>query len=190
MNMNVNPMLKTILSSLFKKSATLPYPKKPKKTFPATRGHVEVDIEQCILCGMCQRKCPTGAITVDRTAKTWTIAAYDCCQCKSCVDNCPKKCLRMENTATAPMLKQVSRTEKKSETAEGTSVKATPVKTIDKPTPSNKPANTIKTDEKDKTSPGNAPRKTEAAKTADSNGTTPSSAVNQNEKTNETQPHA
>jgi ech hydrogenase subunit F len=114
--MNVNPMLKTIMSSLFKKSATLPYPKEPKKIFPATRGHVEVDMEQCILCGMCQRKCPTGAITVDRTAKTWTIAAYDCCQCKSCVDNCPKKCLRMENTATAPMLNQVSRTEKKPET--------------------------------------------------------------------------
>jgi ech hydrogenase subunit F len=161
-------MFKTIISSLFKKSATLPYPKEPKKTFPATRGHVEVDMEQCILCGMCQRKCPTGAITVDRAGKTWTIAAYDCCQCKSCVDNCPKKCLRMENTATAPMLEQVSRTEKKPEAAEGTSVKA---------------------------APSNAPVKTEAAKPTASIGNPTSTAVKQEEKTNvtqstESQPHA
>jgi ech hydrogenase subunit F len=116
--MNINPMFKTIISSLFQKSATLPFPKEPKKTFPVTRGHVEVDMEQCILCGMCQRKCPTGAITVDRAGKTWSIAQFDCCQCSSCVDNCPKKCLRMDNNPPAPTLKQEPRTEKKTETAE------------------------------------------------------------------------
>lgn len=93
---------KTALRNLFSKPATENYPAVPRKYPERTRGHVENDIESCIFCGMCSRKCPTGAITVDRTAKTWTIRRMSCIQCRSCVDSCPKKCLSMGTSYTTP----------------------------------------------------------------------------------------
>ena len=51
---------------------------------------------------MCMRKCPAGAIVVDRGAKSWTINRFACVQCATCVDNCPVKCLRMEPQYAAP----------------------------------------------------------------------------------------
>lgn len=88
---------KLIIKSLAKKPATLNYPMQPAEPKEGTRGHVEIDIDACIHCGICMRKCPTGAITVSRPEKTWTIERLECVQCRSCVDNCPKKCLTMSN---------------------------------------------------------------------------------------------
>ena len=47
----------------------------------------------CIYCGMCMRKCPMGAISVDRATKSWTIDREKCVWCGICVANCPKKTL-------------------------------------------------------------------------------------------------
>ena len=47
----------------------------------------------CVYCTKCARQCPVGAITVDRTAKTWEIDREKCVQCGACVDGCPKSCL-------------------------------------------------------------------------------------------------
>lgn len=86
---------KLLGKSLVKKPATRNYPASSREPAERTRGHVEIDIDACIYCGMCQRKCPTGAITVSRPEKTWAIERLNCVQCSSCVDNCPKKCLSM-----------------------------------------------------------------------------------------------
>lgn len=93
---------KTALKNLFSKPATKNYPAQPIE-FPAgSRGHVSIDIDDCIFCGMCQRKCPSGAITVDRSAKSWSIERMGCVQCENCVLHCPKHCLHMEAGYTAP----------------------------------------------------------------------------------------
>ena len=73
------------------------------RDYPArTRGQVAIDMDACILCGMCMRKCPAGAIQVDRAARTWSIERFGCIQCNSCVENCPKKCLHMERSYPQP----------------------------------------------------------------------------------------
>lgn len=84
---------KIALKNLFSKPATTGYPFEPKQYPERTRGHVEIDYDACILCGMCMRSCPPGAIMVNRNTGDWTINRFDCVQCGNCVEKCPKKCL-------------------------------------------------------------------------------------------------
>ncbi len=105
---------KTVLSNLFSKPKT----RKHEKEFPAgTRGHVENDMDLCILCGLCSIKCPTHAITVDKNEKTWSIRPMSCIQCRCCVDNCPKKSLSMGLRFQEPGSEKVTKTFKQSEKA-------------------------------------------------------------------------
>ncbi len=94
------PMTKTIFKSLFHKPATLKYPFEPIPKDPIVRGQIQIDINDCIFCGMCTRKCPTHALTVDRAEKSWAIARYQCIVCSGCTEVCPKKCLHMVNELT------------------------------------------------------------------------------------------
>lgn len=87
------PFAKTVLKNLFSKPATTAYPFVPKEYPTRSRGHVEIHIDDCIMCGMCMRSCPPGAIEVKRAENTWTINRFDCVQCGYCVEKCPKKCL-------------------------------------------------------------------------------------------------
>ena len=86
----------TILN-LLKKPSTLMYPVKGPKLFEATRGRITIEINLCIYCSMCQKKCPTDAIVVQKTEKVWQIDRMKCISCKACVDVCPKKCLHNIN---------------------------------------------------------------------------------------------
>ncbi|XOQ52278.1 MAG: hypothetical protein ACFWT7_02695 [Succiniclasticum sp.] len=94
--------MKQAFGNLFKKPVTSSYPLQPKVFVKGDRGHVENDASKCILCGMCMRSCPAGAIAVDRKAGTWKINPFSCVQCSACVENCPKKCLSMLPEYTAP----------------------------------------------------------------------------------------
>ena len=87
------PFAGTMLKNLFSKPVTTSYPAKPAVYPERSRGHVEIVIDQCIMCGLCSRNCPPRAITVDRAAGTWTINRFDCVQCGYCTEVCPKKCL-------------------------------------------------------------------------------------------------
>ncbi len=107
MNMGSFKIGGTVLSSAFKRPSTRLYPTVPRKWQDSTRGHVEIDPEQCILCGICAKKCPADALTVDKAARTWTIDRMSCVQCRSCVESCPKKCLAMKNEYTSPNAKKV-----------------------------------------------------------------------------------
>lgn len=90
------------LKNLFSKPATKNYPAEPAVYPERSRGHIEIDIDDCIMCGMCQRKCPSGAITVDRATRTWSIERMGCVQCENCVEGCPKKCLHIKPGYTEP----------------------------------------------------------------------------------------
>lgn len=94
------PMLRTVLGNLLKRPATVAFPAGPKNVCPQARGHVAIDIEQCIFCGMCARKCPTKAIVVDRPGKRWSVHRHECIVCGACVESCPKKCLAMAEQAS------------------------------------------------------------------------------------------
>lgn len=92
----------TALKNLFSKPATTNYPAVPREYPERSRGHVEINIDDCIMCGICSRKCMSGAITIDRTNKTWSIERMGCVQCSACVNACPKKCLSIVPGYTAP----------------------------------------------------------------------------------------
>ena len=87
-----------IFRNLFKKPATRLYPVTKRETFENARGHIEGINEDCVFCGICAKKCPADAITVDRASKTWKIDQFKCVICNVCVETCPKKCITMSPT--------------------------------------------------------------------------------------------
>lgn len=87
---------KMTLGGLFRKPETVCYPAERKEPPTGLKGHVENDASQCILCGICAKRCPAGAITVDKKADSWSIDRFRCVQCGSCVRECPKRCLSMD----------------------------------------------------------------------------------------------
>lgn len=99
--MSVMNFSRTALKNLRSKPATLMYPMKKREFFERTRGHIERN-DECVLCGLCAKKCPTKAIVVDRPAKQWSIDRFNCIQCGSCVEACNKKALTMGNEYTTP----------------------------------------------------------------------------------------
>ena len=98
---------KMIMSSLFKKPATLKYPFEPMPKDPLVRGHLHIDINDCIFCGICARKCPTRAINVSKENKEWEIARFQCIVCGECASSCPKKCLHLQPELTPASYERV-----------------------------------------------------------------------------------
>ncbi len=96
-------MTKTVLKNLLSGPATLMYPKKERAFTPITRGRVENNIDKCILCGMCSRRCPCYAITVTKDSREWQIDRLKCCTCNLCVEICPVSSLSMENHYFPPV---------------------------------------------------------------------------------------
>ena len=60
---------------------------------PRDDGKPASDPSKCIYCSLCAKKCPMGAIEVDRTSKTWKLDEDQCIGCGTCAEACPKKCI-------------------------------------------------------------------------------------------------
>lgn len=93
----------TVVKNLLKRPATRNYPSVVRDPFPNFRGELVMDIDRCIFCGMCERKCPSQCITVDRQKGTWSCDLHACISCGYCRDNCPTKCLTMKDTHRKPL---------------------------------------------------------------------------------------
>jgi len=100
--MSILSITKTLFKSLLHGPYTEKYPYEKKVNFENTRGKIEINMPECIYCGMCERRCPTGAIKVEKELSKWSIQRLQCVQCSYCVEVCPKKCLTMDNQYTAP----------------------------------------------------------------------------------------
>ena len=62
---------------------------------PRDDGKPVCDETKCVHCTLCARKCPQGALEVDRAAKTWKCSYDDCVGCGACAAACPKKAIVM-----------------------------------------------------------------------------------------------
>jgi formate hydrogenlyase subunit 6/NADH:ubiquinone oxidoreductase subunit I len=92
---------KIVLKNLFHAPVTERYPYVPKVYPAGARGQVMIEIDKCIFCGICQRKCPTAAIVVTKEPKVWQIDRLRCISCNYCVEVCPKKCLALDTKYSA-----------------------------------------------------------------------------------------
>lgn len=77
------------------KPVTTRYPFEPRQPVPDSRGELAFTKESCVYCNICAKKCPTGALVVNRAGKRWAIDRLLCIQCGCCVESCPKKSLSL-----------------------------------------------------------------------------------------------
>lgn len=86
---------KLTLKSIFAKPETSTYPFSETPAIAGSRGSIEIDIDSCIFCGICEKRCPCLALEVNKSEQSWSIKRLQCIQCGHCVRECPKKCLRL-----------------------------------------------------------------------------------------------
>lgn len=93
-------ILGSVMKNLVSKPATRTTGREP---FTGARAKLSMDLEQCTFCGLCQKRCPAGALEVNRQEKTWLLRAERCILCNYCVEGCPKKCLHMATEFREPV---------------------------------------------------------------------------------------
>lgn len=95
------------IKSVFSKPETILYPTIEKTAPEGLKGHIENDMALCILCGICERTCPAGALRVVKAENLWAIDNFACVQCGACTRACPKDCLTMEPSYFKPATKKI-----------------------------------------------------------------------------------
>ena len=95
-------MLSNILRNAAQGPATRQYPFAARHPFLLTRGQLVIEKEKCIYCTACARKCPAGALKVDRAGKTFAFDPQKCIFCGVCCEVCPKDCLNMSEMHRTP----------------------------------------------------------------------------------------
>ncbi len=89
------PMARRSLRNLVSRPATRRYPTVVRPPFPGARGTLEFDLDSCVLCGLCVRRCPTVALTCNRDERLFAIEQLRCIACGVCVDACNKHSLSL-----------------------------------------------------------------------------------------------
>ncbi len=95
-------MARLALKWALSKPSTTRYPFEPRRALPGSRGRLSFTREICVYCTVCAKKCPTGALVVNRAQKKWGIDRLRCIACGYCVEACPKKSLALDAGHGAP----------------------------------------------------------------------------------------
>ena len=88
-------MTKLALKWALSKPPTSRYPFEPRTPVLGSRGQLRFAKETCVYCTVCAKKCPTGALLINRAQKKWAIDRLKCISCGYCVEVCPKKSLAL-----------------------------------------------------------------------------------------------
>src|ERR1035441_6575183 len=84
------------------KPPTSRYPFEPRRALAGSRGRLIFTKDNCVYCTVCAKKCPTGALVVNRAQKKWAIDRLLCITCGYCVEACPKKYLALGTDHATP----------------------------------------------------------------------------------------
>jgi formate hydrogenlyase subunit 6/NADH:ubiquinone oxidoreductase subunit I/CBS domain-containing protein len=95
-------MLASVLKNLASKPNTRRYPAVPAPLPPDGRGRIVYDMSKCIFCGLCERRCPTQAISMDKANKKQSVFRAKCIACGVCVESCPTDCIEMRPEYSPP----------------------------------------------------------------------------------------
>jgi ech hydrogenase subunit F len=97
-------MTRLALKWAFSKPVTSRYPFEPRQEIPGSRGQLRFEKPTCVYCNICAKKCPTGALVINRAAKRWSIDRLKCISCGYCVEACPKKSLSLSTAHGIPAI--------------------------------------------------------------------------------------
>jgi formate hydrogenlyase subunit 6/NADH:ubiquinone oxidoreductase subunit I len=84
-------MLNLSIQQLWHRPATRLYPQEVRPVIARSRGRVELQPSTCTLCLLCEKKCPTHAIHIDRTQRLFTLDRFQCILCGACESACIAK---------------------------------------------------------------------------------------------------
>lgn len=84
-----------VAKSAVSKPATRRYPFEKREPFPGTRGSFQYELSKCTFCTLCQKRCPTGAITVKRAERIYEFDRMKCIVCGACESVCPKDAIHI-----------------------------------------------------------------------------------------------
>ncbi len=95
-------MSRMALKWAVRKPPTTRYPFEPRRMLTGSRGRLVFTKDNCVYCTVCAKKCPTGALVVNRAKKEWAIDRLRCITCGYCVEVCPKKSLQLKPSHDGP----------------------------------------------------------------------------------------
>jgi ech hydrogenase subunit F len=95
-------MSRLVLKWALTSPPTTRYPFAPRRPIPGSRGQLVYTKDNCVYCTVCAKRCPTGALKVDRAQKKFILERLRCISCASCVEVCPKDSLSLSTGHGVP----------------------------------------------------------------------------------------
>ena len=92
------------------KPPTTRYPFAPRLPIAGSRGQLIITNDNCVYCTVCAKRCPTGALKVDRAQKKLILERLRCISCARCVEICPKDSLSLSTSHGFPSTTRDSET--------------------------------------------------------------------------------
>jgi len=102
-------MIPNVISNLTRRPQTRLYPFEVRQPPLGARGHIDFDMEKCIFCSLCAKRCPADAIKVDRKGKTLTFEPLRCIVCEACIEGCAKDAITLYEQWRSPVTELYSK---------------------------------------------------------------------------------